>query len=92
MKFFKGIFQKNFFIERRFNPGPCQCFEYNHETTKDANFYKDKVTLTGEPLKEFIEDVCAYQTFLKNFNLQKMMTQEENEQTCKWFSIEYGFK
>ena len=42
MKFFYGILNHDFFIERPYNPGPCQCIKLNHDTEK----IEKKETLT----------------------------------------------
>ena len=56
MKFFQGIFENDFFLERPYNPGPCECLALNH----DNNLVERRETLSGLELKQFLQNVIEY--------------------------------
>ena len=57
MKFFKGIFEKDFYLQRPYKPGPCECLVLNH----DNNLVEKRGTISGKELKQFMKNVVEHQ-------------------------------
>jgi hypothetical protein len=57
MKFFKGIFEKDFYLQRPYNPGPCECLVLNH----DNNLIEKRRTISKKELKQFMKNVVEHQ-------------------------------
>jgi hypothetical protein len=57
MKFFKGIFEKDFYLQRPYNPGPCECLVLNH----DNDLVEKRGTISKKELKQFMKNVVEHQ-------------------------------